>query len=84
MKKLLIFILFLVTSVSMMHLSGVFRFRHMFDHANAARVSQERLPIFDTHVHYKEPAWEVYPPDTIIDLLKKYRGGEGPGFQHSG
>ena len=54
----------------MMHLSGVFRFRHMFDHANAARVSQERLPIFDTHVHYKEPAWEVYPPDTIINLLK--------------
>ena len=71
MKKLVISILFLVTSVSIMHLSGVFRFRQMFDHANAARVSQERLPIFDTHVHYKEPAWEVYPPDTIINLLKK-------------
>ena len=70
MKKLIIFILFLVTSVSMMHLSGVFRFGHIFYHANAARAGQERLPIFDTHVHYKEPAWEVYPPDTIIDLLK--------------
>jgi len=43
----------------------------MFGHVNAARSSQERLPIFDTHVHYKEPAWEVYPPDSIIALLKK-------------
>jgi hypothetical protein len=42
----------------------------MFDHASAARFSQKRLPIFDTHVHYKEPAWEVYPPDAIINLLK--------------
>jgi hypothetical protein len=70
MKKLLISIFFLVAFVSMMHLSGVFRFIQMVDHANAGRVSQERLPIFDTHVHYKEPAWEVYPPDAIINLLK--------------
>ena len=55
----------------MMHLSGLFRFKQMFDHANAARDSQQRLPIIDTHVHYKEPAWEVYPPDVIINLLKK-------------
>jgi len=54
----------------MMQLSGIFRFSQMFDHANATRVSQERLPIIDTHVHYKEPAWEVYPPDVIINLLK--------------
>jgi hypothetical protein len=66
MKKLLISILFLVTFVSMIHLSGLSRFSQMFDHANATRVSQERLPIVDTHVHYKEPAWEVYPPDVII------------------
>ena len=71
MKKLLISILFLVTFVSLMHLSGLFRFKQMFDHANAARDSQQRLPIIDTHVHYKEPAWEVYPPDVIINLLKK-------------
>ena len=54
----------------MMHLLGGFRFRQIVDHANAGRVSQARLPIFDTHVHYKEPAWEVYPPDAIIALLK--------------
>lgn len=29
------------------------------------------IPVFDTHVHYKEPAWEVYPPRYIIDLLKE-------------
>jgi hypothetical protein len=75
--------LFLVTSLSMMHLSGIFRFRQMFDHANATRDSQQRLPIIDTHVHYKEPAWEVYLPDRIINLLKKTGGGKGPGFQYA-
>ena len=70
MKKLFISILFLVLVVSLMHGSGVLRFNHLFDQADAARVGQEGLPIFDTHVHYKEPAWEVYPPDVIITLLK--------------
>ena len=71
MKKPFYFIFFIVISISITHLSGVFRFGQTFDRANAAGPSQERLPIFDTHVHYKEPAWEVYPPDSIIDLLKK-------------
>jgi len=41
--------------------------------AYAADGAQERreIPVFDTHVHYKEPAWEVYPPRTIIALFKK-------------
>jgi len=63
--------LFVVTSFSVVHLTGDLRSGPMFGHVNAARSSQERLPIFDTHVHYKEPAWEVYPPDSIIALLKK-------------
>ena len=71
MKKLFLFILFVVTSFSVVHLTGDLRSGPMFGHVNAARSSQERLPIFDTHVHYKEPAWEVYPPDSIIALLKK-------------
>ena len=70
MKKLTIFILCLVIFVSITHLAGVFRFGQTSERANAAPSNQERLPIFDTHVHYKEPAWEVYPPDTIINLLK--------------
>lgn len=27
------------------------------------------LPIFDAHVHYKEPAWEPYPVESIIELM---------------
>ena len=71
MKKLLIPVLCLVSFVSVMHLSGILRLDHMADHENAALAGQEKLPIFDTHVHYKAPAWEVYPPNVIIDLLKK-------------
>ena len=35
---------------------------------NAANKKSEKLPIFDTHVHYKEPAWSVYPPDIVIAI----------------
>lgn len=27
------------------------------------------LPIFDAHVHYKEPAWEPYPVESIVELM---------------
>ena len=27
------------------------------------------LPIFDAHIHYKEPAWDVYPVESIIELM---------------
>lgn len=29
------------------------------------------LPIFDAHIHYKEPAWGPYPPKTIIELMDR-------------
>lgn len=29
------------------------------------------LPIFDAHIHYKEPAWEAYPVKNIIELMDK-------------
>ena len=29
------------------------------------------LPIFDAHMHYKRPAWEVYPVATVIELMDK-------------
>ena len=29
------------------------------------------LPIFDAHVHYKEPAWGPYPPSTVIELMDR-------------
>ncbi len=29
------------------------------------------LPIFDAHIHYKEPAWAPYPVESIIELMDK-------------
>ena len=29
------------------------------------------LPLFDAHVHYKEPAWGPYPVSSIIELMDK-------------
>lgn len=29
------------------------------------------LPIFDAHIHYKEPAWDEYPVENIIGLMDR-------------
>jgi hypothetical protein len=29
------------------------------------------VPIFDAHIHYKEPAWEPYPVKTVIELMDR-------------
>jgi predicted TIM-barrel fold metal-dependent hydrolase len=29
------------------------------------------VPIFDAHMHYKEPAWGPYPPETVIELMNR-------------
>jgi len=31
----------------------------------------EKLPLFDAHVHYKEPAWAPYPPETVLKLMDR-------------
>lgn len=31
----------------------------------------DQLPVFDAHVHYKEPAWGPYPPGTVVELMDK-------------
>jgi len=31
----------------------------------------DHLPVFDAHMHYKEPAWGPYPPGTVIELMDK-------------
>lgn len=31
----------------------------------------ETLPLFDAHIHYKEPAWGPYPPATIVELMDR-------------
>ncbi len=31
----------------------------------------KNVPIFDAHIHYKEPAWGPYPPEAVIKLMDK-------------
>lgn len=31
----------------------------------------DQLPIFDAHIHYKEPAWAAYPVESIIELMDR-------------
>ncbi|MCP4316158.1 MAG: amidohydrolase family protein [Hyphomicrobiales bacterium] len=31
----------------------------------------KNVPIFDAHMHYKEPAWGPYPPETVIELMDR-------------
>jgi predicted TIM-barrel fold metal-dependent hydrolase len=33
------------------------------------RAAEDRLPIFDAHIHYSSEAWSVYPPATVFELL---------------
>ena len=35
------------------------------------RAPEARLPIFDAHVHYNEPAWQPYPVQRIRNLLRQ-------------
>lgn len=29
------------------------------------------VPIFDAHVHYKQPAWGPFPPQTVIEMMDR-------------
>lgn len=29
------------------------------------------LPIFDAHIHYKEPAWDAYPVESVIEMMDR-------------
>jgi len=33
--------------------------------------AQQRLPIFDTHVHYSHDAWELVPPKQAVQILRQ-------------
>lgn len=32
-------------------------------------VAADRLPVFDTHLHYSRNAWDLYDPQTVIGML---------------
>lgn len=29
------------------------------------------LPIFDAHIHYREPAWDAYPVESVIEMMDR-------------
>jgi len=38
--------------------------------AAPAALAQE-FPLFDTHIHYSQPAWDVYPPEAALAILNR-------------
>ena len=43
----------------------------LFAAAHKSHADHADLPIFDAHVHYKEPAWGPYPVDRVLDLMDR-------------
>ena len=41
------------------------------EHGKPIGKGVETLPLFDAHVHYKRPAWEAFPPGTVLELMDK-------------
>ena len=44
-----------------------------FAHENEAPIGEaiRDVPLFDTHMHYKEPAWGPYPVESVIELMDR-------------
>jgi len=38
---------------------------------STAGAAEARLPIFDTHMHYSEPAWSAYPPEAVLAAMRQ-------------
>ena len=41
------------------------------EHQQAIGEAAAKLPIFDAHMHYKQPAWQPFPVQTVIELMDK-------------
>jgi hypothetical protein len=39
--------------------------------AGTLRAQPADLPLFDAHIHYSAPDWDVYPPERILGILDK-------------
>lgn len=40
-------------------------------HDHIAGDAVKNMPIFDAHIHYKEPAWGPYPVETVIEMMDR-------------
>ena len=36
-----------------------------------ATAQAQELPIFDAHIHYSRPDWQVFPPEQILAILDR-------------
>ena len=36
-----------------------------------ATAQAQELPIFDTHIHYSQPDWQVFTPERILAILDR-------------
>lgn len=61
------------SSVLLSAILGAFFSAHAV-HADHAPIGEaaKNLPIFDAHIHYKEPAWRQFPVERIIDLMDRH------------
>lgn len=59
-----------VVGAALLLLAGAGGARADGDHAPIGEGVRD-LPIFDAHVHYKEPAWKDYPVASIIELMDR-------------
>lgn len=41
------------------------------ENLNPIGAGVDELPLFDAHMHYKEPAWEAYPVESVIELMDR-------------
>jgi Amidohydrolase len=65
-------ILFLGISIfSILFLTGFAPYQYHEEESDHPSTTDQELPIFDTHVHYKEPAWSLYSPKEVLDLFRK-------------
>jgi hypothetical protein len=44
---------------------------HAEEHQQVIGEAVVKLPIFDAHMHYKEPAWQPFPVQTVIELMDR-------------
>ncbi|MGI9368636.1 MAG: amidohydrolase family protein [Ruegeria sp.] len=66
--------IFSTTAVAVMLVAfGAVQATSVWAHENQDPIGDavEELPIFDAHIHYKEPAWGPYPVQSIIELMDR-------------
>lgn len=41
------------------------------DHDVIGKQAADALPLFDAHMHYKQQAWEPYPPNVVLSMMDR-------------